>query len=329
MTRVPAAYLASYVLSAFGNSIAAIALPLLVLQETGSAAQAGILAAATTVPAVLAGLVMGAVIDRVDRRAASVATDLVSATAIAALPAVAAVTDLGLGWFILLGVIGSFGDVPGLTAREALLPAIVRHGGVSGERLLGLREAQGAVALLVGPAAAGGLMTLLDGPTVLLVPAAASLAAALVTLLVPARLGALPADGPRPGATVTATLGELRAGWRVLFGSDRFLLTVTLVNLALVTALAGLQGLVLPVHFTALGEPGLLGFVLSAILGTQNAMVTAAPGIGMLAAALVTEHAGVAAAAAGLAVLWAAACALAAGAPALRDLDAVPAAPAR
>lgn len=406
VARVPTAYLASYFLSVLGNSITAIALPLLVLQATGSAGQAGVLAAATTLPAVLAGLFMGGVIDLVNRRASSIATDLVSAGAIAALPVVDAVADLQLGWFIVFGVIGAFGDVPGLTAREALLPAIVRHSGMSAERLLGLREAQGAVALLVGPAAAGGLMAVFDARTVLLLSAAMSLAAALVTLLVPARLGAISAAGAPPGRT--ATLTQLREGWRILFGQDRFLLGVTLVNLALVVTLAGLQGLVLPVHFTLLGEPSLLGFVLSAlalgllvgggiyavagdrgrrrawfgiglagtvigialiallpavwvvfagafvlgassglvgsilgvlmlervpealrgrILGTQNAMLTAAPGVGILVAALITEHVDVAAAAALLAVLWTAASVLAAVAPALRDLG--PATPGR
>lgn len=72
-----------------------------------------------------------------------------------------------VGWFVLSAVIGSLGDVPGLTARDALLPAVVRAGRVPAERLIGLRESLGAIALLVGPAVAGTLMALLDGSTVL------------------------------------------------------------------------------------------------------------------------------------------------------------------
>ena len=121
--RTPVLYLASYFVSVLGNSIAAIALPLIVLQATGSAMSAGWVAAATAVPAVLAGLFMGVVIDRINRVTSSVVTDLVSAASIAALPIVDGLVGLEVGWFVLFGVIGSLGDVPGMTAREALLPA--------------------------------------------------------------------------------------------------------------------------------------------------------------------------------------------------------------
>ena len=64
MNLLPVTYLASHVLSLLGNSIAGIALPLIVLSTTDSALGAGTVAAATAIPAVLAGLFMGVVIDR-------------------------------------------------------------------------------------------------------------------------------------------------------------------------------------------------------------------------------------------------------------------------
>lgn len=269
MNRISIAYLGSYVLSLLGNSIAAIALPLIVLQTTGSVLGAGAVAASTAIPAVLAGLLMGVVIDRINRRTSSVITELISAAAIAALPIVDLVSGLNLGWFILFGVLGSLGDVPGLTAREALLPAIVRHGDTSAERLMGLRESLGAVAIVVGPAAAGGLMVLFDGSTVLWVTAGTSLVAALITLLIPKRIGAIVADDGTRGVASTATgWSQLREGWRVLFRS-RFLVTVTMISLASVLVLGAFQAIVLPVFFSLEGEAGMFGFVLSALaLGT-------------------------------------------------------------
>ncbi|MGB7425123.1 MAG: MFS transporter, partial [Ornithinimicrobium sp.] len=121
MRLLPTVYLASYTLSGLGNSVAAIVLPLVVLQTTGSALAAGTVAAATVVPAVLAGLLMGVVIDRINRRTSSVITDLISAAAMFALPVVDMITGLSVGWFVLFGIIGAVGDVPGITAREALL----------------------------------------------------------------------------------------------------------------------------------------------------------------------------------------------------------------
>ena len=54
MNHIPVVYLASYFLSLLGNSIASIALPLIVLQTTGSVLGAGAVAAASAIPAVLA-----------------------------------------------------------------------------------------------------------------------------------------------------------------------------------------------------------------------------------------------------------------------------------
>lgn len=401
MKLVPIAYLASYLLSLLGNSIAAIALPLIVLQITGSALGAGAVAAATALPAVLAGLLMGVVIDRINRRTSSVVTDLVSAASIAALPLIDLLSGLNLGWFILFGIIGSLGDVPGMTAREALLPAIVRHSGIAAERLVGIREALGAVALLIGPAAAGTLMVLFDGSTVLWITAATSLAAALLTLLIPHRVGAIVTTDGVATDTRENSWTQLRDGWRVLLRS-RFLVATTTLSLVSVVVLASLQGLILPVYFTLVEQPGMLGFVLSAlaagmlvggtiyavagtrgrrrawfltgligctigfgiiaalpsvwivfagafvvglsnglfgsligvlmieripeqmrgrIMGTQNAILTAAPPVGIVVAALITEYAGVYVAAIALVAVWLVAPILGLGTRSLRNLE--------
>lgn len=265
MNLLPVTYLASHVLSLLGNSIAGIALPLIVLSTTGSALGAGTVAAATAIPAVLAGLFMGVVIDRINRRTSSVVTDLISAASVAALPIIDLISGLSLGWFVLFGIIGSLGDVPGMTAREALLPAIVRHGNISAERLMGVRESLSAVAIFIGPAAAGTLMVLFDGSTVLWITAATSLLAALITLLIPRAVGVIVADdGSRASTPVGSGWSQLRDGWRALFRSP-FLVATTALSLVSVFVLAGLQGLVLPVYFTLVEQPGLLGFVLSAL----------------------------------------------------------------
>ena len=403
MKLIPFAYLASYLLSLLGNSLAGIALPLIVLQVTGSALGAGAVAAATAVPAVFAGLLMGVVIDRINRRTSSVVTDLISAGAVAALPLIDVVSGLNLGWFILFGVLGSLGDVPGMTARDALLPAIVRHGGISSERLMGLREGLGAIALLIGPALAGTLMVVFSGSTVLWITAATSLAAALLTLLIPREVGVI--EATRPDAAASSGWVQLRDGWRVLFGNP-FLLVTTTLSIISVLVMAALQALILPVYFTGVGQPGMLGFVLTAlaagmlvgatlyavagtrgrrrgwflwgmigttvglgvlaslasvwivfagaflvglasglfssligvlmieripeemrgrIMGTQNAITTAAPPLGIVVAAVLTEFAGVGVAAAVVTSVWLVALLLGLASPSLRTLDPEPA----
>lgn len=264
MKPIPLIYLGSYLLSVLGNSIAGIALPLIVLQVTGSVMGAGVVAAATAIPAVLAGAFMGVVIDRINRRTASVVTDLISAAAIAALPLIDLASGLSLGWFVLFGVIGSLGDVPGMTAREVLLPAIVRESGMSAERLLGAREALGAFALILGPAAAGTLITLFEGSTVLWITAGTSFIAALLTLFIPRRVGQIVTDDGAAAVTSGRPIAQMKDGWRTLF-SSRFLIATTALSCISVLVLASLQGLILPVYFMLIDRPGMLGFVLTAL----------------------------------------------------------------
>ncbi|MEU3513263.1 MFS transporter [Streptomyces longwoodensis] len=263
MKRPMLAYLASYSLSTLGNSVAAVVLPLLVLQTTGSALDAGVVAAATAVPAVLAGLFMGGVIDRVNRRSASIVTDLVSAAAVAALPLVDMVSGLAVGWFVLFGVVGSFGDVPGLTAREALVSQVAVSSGVTLDRLVALRESLGGVAMLVGPALGAGLVVVLDGSAALWLTAAFSLAAAWMTLFLPRRVGAV--ANSESNTSPRTLLRQMREGWTLLFRRSPLVLCVTVLNLVMVVVLAAFQGLLLPVHFTMSGKEGQLGLVLSSL----------------------------------------------------------------
>jgi MFS family permease len=240
MSPVALAYYASHLLSLLGNGIAAVALPLIVLQTTGSPLGMSALATATAIPSVAVGLLSGVIIDRINRRTASIVSDVVSAAAIAALPLADLLFGLDLVWFILLGILGAFGDVPGMTAREVLAPQVARHAGVDLERVVGMR--------VVEPMA------------VLWITAATSALAAALTGLLPRRLGAPPADRParRP------VLRELADGVLVVTRS-RFLAGTIGLVLGLAVALGGLQSVVMPVYFGHLDRPDLLGLVLTAL----------------------------------------------------------------
>lgn len=255
-------YLLAEALSLFGNSIIAIVLPLLVLRTTGSATSAGLVALAATGPQVLAGLVGGIIVDRVDRRLASVAADVLSAVSVAALAVVDRAVGLNLGWFITLGAVGAFADIPGMTAREALAPRVAELCGWTLDRLAGLRGSVTALVMVVGPALAGVLMSVLPGFTVVWLTAATSAAAALVSLTLPATAGHYRRD-PKL-ATLGGTLRHSLAGFPVL-RADPVLFGVTLLGFGAASVVGSLQGLLLPVHFGGLGRPELLGTVLSSM----------------------------------------------------------------
>ncbi|ORV05187.1 hypothetical protein [Mycolicibacterium canariasense] len=51
-------------------------------------------------------------------------SDAVSATAVAALPVVDLLWGLSLWWLVALAIAGSLGDVPGMTARQVMVPVV-------------------------------------------------------------------------------------------------------------------------------------------------------------------------------------------------------------
>jgi MFS family permease len=70
-------------ISQIGDAMAMVALPWFVLQTTGSAALTGLAGAVTVLPAFLAGIFGGVLVDRLGYRRSSIIADLVSGLAIA------------------------------------------------------------------------------------------------------------------------------------------------------------------------------------------------------------------------------------------------------
>lgn len=264
MNRVTLAYLSSFFFSWLGNSVALIALPLIILSTTGSVLSTGIVAASSAIPAIFAGLFMGALIDRWNRRTASIVFDALSAVAIGLLPVVDYVFGLNLWWFIVLGMIGAIGDVPAQTAREALLPGIVKYSSWSVERLVGTREALSAVAMITGPALAGVMVAALNGPTILWITAGFSFTACLISFFLPQEAGSVGQDIESGPDTMASSVRQIVIGWKAI-GRSRVLLMATSLSFATATLMSGLQGLILPSHFYSLDKESLTGFVLTAI----------------------------------------------------------------
>ncbi|MEJ2861954.1 MFS transporter [Actinomycetospora flava] len=261
-------FFVSYGLSLLGQGIASVVLPLIVLARTGDVLAAGVLATATTTAAALAGLVSGLLVDRIDRRRVSVACDLLAAAAVAALPVIDALVGLDMGWFLALGVIGAVIRVPGMTARETLLPALARLGsGGPGvlDRLVATRETVGNVLILAGPGL-GGLLVAVVGlsPVVMLATAATSLLAALTALAIDPRAGAVPTRARQAGSSVGRAVTDLVDAWRFL-ARQRLVLGATLLTSMLAAVLGALQSTLMPAYFTGEGLASLTGLTLSAI----------------------------------------------------------------
>lgn len=276
-------YLLSDALSLVGNSIAGVVLPLVLLARTGDVLAAGSLALICAVPQFVCGVVGGAVLDRVNRRTVSVVADLISAASCALLPVVDEVWGLSFGWFVALGLLGAVGDVPGMSARDALLPSVCEREGADLQRFVGASQSLGALVNIVGPAVAALLIGFMDDVDALWVTAAFSCAAALVTLTLPRSVGEVPSSGADAATCDAATCdaaapaasgnpGMLAAaksvlvdGLSALFATDSLLRASTLLSFGITMVMGSLQGIVLPAYFTQLGQPEAVGYVVSAM----------------------------------------------------------------
>lgn len=131
-----------------------MALPLALLVATGDALAAGTLALIWMLPQAAAGVVGGGVLDVLNRWDVSAVSNLVSAASVAMLPVIDATVGLSFGWFVAFGLIGAIRDVPGMTARDVLLPAVCKKDGVDMQRFVGVSQSAESLAAAVGPSAA-------------------------------------------------------------------------------------------------------------------------------------------------------------------------------
>ena len=94
-------------LSGVSNGVVTIAIPWLVLQRTGSVTAAGLIAAMSALPGIIASPLAGWAVDHFGRRIVSIVSDVLSAISVAAIPLMAMVTDLNLAIILALAMLGA------------------------------------------------------------------------------------------------------------------------------------------------------------------------------------------------------------------------------
>jgi MFS family permease len=140
-------------ISNFGSSFTVFALPLIVFQLTGSAVNLALTSAAEFAPFLLFGLVIGAWVDRLDRKRLMVAVDAARAVALATVPLLSAAGALSVWWVYGVGFVSSTLWIAFSAAEFAALPSLVRHEDLvtaNGRVQAGYQAAQ-----VVGPVVAG------------------------------------------------------------------------------------------------------------------------------------------------------------------------------
>ncbi|GAA1081063.1 MFS transporter [Nocardiopsis composta] len=224
-------YLASRTVSVAGALVAAVAFPVLVYRLTGSPAWTSAVAAAGALPYLMFGLLAGAAADRFDRRALMVGADLLSAAALAGVPAAWALGVLTPGQVLgtafavqALYVVfdaANFGALPRLLGKDRLTAG---YAAVYGATNLVELAVPPLVGLVVAAAAPAPLISV----SALTALASAAMVRALARPLSEPRPAAGPAPGRRPAAP-RALLADIRGGLSFLFG-DAIVRTLTLAG---------------------------------------------------------------------------------------------------
>jgi MFS family permease len=248
-------------LSGAGNGVASVALPWLILERTGSAVAASVVAAAAALPLLISSLFSGTLVDALGRRRMAIVSDLLSALAVALIPVTDATLGLTVGSLAILAILGAVFDPAGLTARETMLPATATAAGWPLDRANGVHEAVWGMAFLIGPGAGGVLIAAIGAVNTLWVTAAGFALSALLLAFIRRA-----SDATRPHEAPVRIWEGTREGlaftWR-----DRTLRTILLLTMALVALYLPVEGVVLPVYFQELGSPERLGVLVMAMSG--------------------------------------------------------------
>lgn len=249
--------------SGLGNSIVMITIPWLILEETGSPAFAGLVAAISALPGLLISPIGGWLVDHVGRRTVSIGADLLSAVAVVAFPIVSLTSELSSSSILIIAVIGAIFDPAGYTARKTLLADVAKSSEIKLDRLNGIHEGFMGVSWIFGPAVGAGLITTVGAVNSFWVAGGLFIFAALAIAFL--RVGNLGKDA----RNLAEKMGEksdrsLRVGFQVLW-NDKLLRTITISILIIAAVYLPTETVVLSTYFEGLDQPASLGIVISAL----------------------------------------------------------------
>ncbi|MEV4120045.1 MFS transporter [Micromonospora sp. NPDC049645] len=259
-------------LSAAGDSFAYLAVPLLVLQATGSVAQMGLLTAVAGAASVVAGIFGGVLVDRYDRRTLMIVADLTRLVLYALVP---------LAWLAgpqvwLLFVVLPICEAAGMLFQVAAVTAVRNL--VDPDRITeanGRLQATYAAAGVLGPLLAGVVAARFGPATAIAVNAASFVLSAGGLWLI--RLRPVQVD-EAAAATRQRPLAEFLAGARFLWRQPVLRALTVLLSVFIFLTYGFTDVLIYHVTHDLGGSEGTVGTVLGlAALGTVAGALLVAP----------------------------------------------------
>lgn len=223
------AFFAGQTISNFGSSVTIVALPLTVFYLTGSALNLGATTAATFLPYLLFGLVIGAWVDRLDRRRLMIVADLLRGVVVATIPALAFTDRLEVWHVYVVAFVNSTLTICFDSAQFAAIPSLVEARDLVTAN--GRIQASYSTAAFAGPFVAGFVIARSSTEAVLMVDAA-SFGLSAVTLLTIRR----PFNAPRAAGAQGSVRRDVVEGLRYVLGHP------VLRNISIMMALVNLVG---------------------------------------------------------------------------------------
>ncbi len=254
--------------SGVSNATVMVLVPWLVIEVTGSAWAAGLVAAASSILGIFVAPAVGVLIDRVGRRLVSIGSDVLSALSTAAFPLLALVMEPSLTSILILACVGAAFDPAGYTARKSMIPDAATASRVDVNRLNGIHEGLFAIGWAVGPVVAATLISLVGAisaywaPTVLFVLAAGCVALMRVGDAGQEARAAKEAAGHESERFWTTATRGAQVIWR-----DGVLRALTLAVMVLAAVYLPIEAIILPFHFEGLGQPERFGLLITALAG--------------------------------------------------------------
>ena len=244
-----------------GNSAVHVAIPWLVLETTGSSAQAGIVLGLSGLSVIFTAPLIGGLIAILGARPVSVWADIISGTSVLLFPVIGTLFGLNIASLLVIAIFGAMFDPAGGTARKSLIQPVVEKEGLSLTKFNGTYEAVATIGTVIGPTAAALAISIIGVNATFYVIAVVFVFASATASLIPV----ITVRGDKGKVfSVSNVVGETRLGVSTLW-RDKPLLSLVGLYTMLTAIYMPVESIVLSRYFQDLDEPQTLGFVLSAM----------------------------------------------------------------
>ena len=250
--------------SVISGSMVFIAIPWIALELTGSAASSGLVVALTGIPGLILAPFVGSIIDRFGRKVTAVWVEILTALASLLIPLVAVTIGLSIPALIVLGIIRGIVAPGGGTARKSLVPDVAAPAKMTLDRANSIHEAIFAAGFAIGPALATFCIAAIGSTNTFYVVAGIGMLSAVFAMLI--RVKEMHEENDE--SEKEPFLLYAMQGFKILFSNPAvFVMMGAIMTLAVIYLPT--EMVVLPAHFTQLGDPEGLGLVISAGAGAS------------------------------------------------------------